>query len=149
MRILILADDCNPEWPSLPVVGYKAARAIAEHADVVVVTQIRNRENIEKAGFGRARVRYVDTEYIARPLFKLAKLLRGGTETAWTTAIALSYPSYLAFEWEAWKATRDELRAGAFDVVHRITPMSLQKIQNFDQLSGIKEPIFVEAPQHI
>jgi response regulator RpfG family c-di-GMP phosphodiesterase len=29
---------------------------------------------------------------------------------------------------------------------HRITPMSLQKIQNFDQLSGIKEPIFVEAP---
>jgi response regulator RpfG family c-di-GMP phosphodiesterase len=30
---------------------------------------------------------------------------------------------------------------------HRITPMSLQKIQNFDQLSGIKEPIFVEAPQ--
>ena len=124
MRILILADDCNPEWPSLPVVGYKAARAIAEHADVVVVTQIRNHENIEKVGFGRARVRYVDNEYIARPLFKFAKLLRGGTETAWTTAIALSYPSYLAFEWEAWKATRDELRAGAFDVVHRITPMS-------------------------
>src|SRR5262245_46227131 len=124
MRALILADDCNPEWSSLPIVGYKAARAIAEHADVVVATHVRNRENIEKAGFGRAKVRYIDNEYVARPLFKFAKFLRHGTETAWTTAIALSYPSYLAFEWEVWKATRDELRNGAFDVVHRITPMS-------------------------
>lgn len=38
MRILIIADDCNPEWASLPLVGYKAARAIADQADVVVVT---------------------------------------------------------------------------------------------------------------
>jgi hypothetical protein len=27
MRVLILADDCNPEWPALPVVGYKALYA--------------------------------------------------------------------------------------------------------------------------
>lgn len=124
MRILILADDCNPEWPSLPSVGYKAARAIAEYADVVVATHVRNRENIDRVGFGRAQVRYVDSEYIARPAFKFAKWLRRGTETAWTTAMALKYPSYLAFEWEAWKITRDELRSGAFDLVHRITPMS-------------------------
>jgi response regulator RpfG family c-di-GMP phosphodiesterase len=29
---------------------------------------------------------------------------------------------------------------------HRITPPSLQRIQNFAQLSGVKEPLFVEAP---
>jgi glycosyltransferase involved in cell wall biosynthesis len=124
MRVLILADTCNPEWPSLPIVGYKAVRAIAEYADVVVATQVRNRENIGKVGLGRATVRYIDNEYIGRPLFKLSELLRRGTENAWTAAIALSYPTYLAFEWEVWKATRDELRAGAFDLVHRITPMS-------------------------
>ena len=33
MRPLILADDCNPEWPSLPVVGFKTARALANHCD--------------------------------------------------------------------------------------------------------------------
>jgi glycosyltransferase involved in cell wall biosynthesis len=124
MRVLILADSCNPDWASLPGVGYKAARAIAEHAEVVVATHVRNRENITKAGFGRARVRYIDNEYIARSMYKFAKLLRGGTETAWTTAVAMAYPSYLAFEWEAWKATKDELLGGQFDVVHRITPMS-------------------------
>lgn len=124
MRILILADDCNPEWVSVPNVGYKAARAIADHADVVVVTHVRNRESIERVGFGHAKVQYVDSEYVARPAFKLAKFLRGGTETAWTTAMALKYPSYLAFEWEAWKATRKELQSGGFDLVHRITPVS-------------------------
>lgn len=124
MRVLILADQCNPEWPSLPVVGYKAARAIADHADVVVVTHVRNRANIEKVGFGRAIVHYVDNEYVARRLWKFATWLRGGTHIAWTTAIALSYPSYLAFEWEVWKSFRGELRGGRFDVVHRITPMS-------------------------
>jgi glycosyltransferase involved in cell wall biosynthesis len=124
MRVLILADDCNPEWPSLPVVGYKAARAIAEHADVVVATHIRNRGNIAKIGLGRAKVRYLDSEYVARPMSKFANLLRGGKDSAWTTAIALAYPSYLAFEWEAWKTFRDELHRGEFEVVHRITPMS-------------------------
>jgi hypothetical protein len=124
MRVLILADDCNPEWPSLPVVGYKTARAIAEHADVVVATHIRNRANIEKIGFGNAIVRYIDNEYIARRLSKFATWLRGGTDIAWTTAVALYYPSYLAFEWEVWKSFREELRGGRFDVVHRITPMS-------------------------
>jgi glycosyltransferase involved in cell wall biosynthesis len=124
MRVLILADDCNPEWPSLPVVGYKAARAIAEHCDVVVATHIRNRENIEKAGFGKAQVRYIDSEYIARPMFKLAQFMRGTAQAGWTTGIALAYPSYLAFEREVWKAVKRELKLGKFDIVHRITPMS-------------------------
>jgi glycosyltransferase involved in cell wall biosynthesis len=124
MRVLILADDCNPDWPSLPIVGFKAAKAIAERANVTVATHIRNRENIEKTGLGKARVHYVDNEYVARPLYNFGRFLRGGTDVAWTTAIAMAYPSYLAFEWEVWKAFRRDLRAGAFDVVHRLTPMS-------------------------
>ena len=46
LRVLLLADDCNPEWPSLPVVGYKAARAIADYADVTVATHVRNRPQL-------------------------------------------------------------------------------------------------------
>lgn len=120
-----MADDCNPEWPSLPVVGFKAACAIAEHADVTVATHVRNRENIERAGgMGRARVEYLDTEYVAKPLYKLNTWLRGGNQVGWTTSIAMNYPSYLAFEWEAWRRFGPALRRGEFDLVHRITPMS-------------------------
>ncbi len=124
MRVLILADDCNPDWPSLPVVGYKFARAIADYAEVVVATQIRNKPNIDREGMGKAKVVYLDTEKIAAPLSKLAIALRGGTSTGWTIQMAMDYPSYLAFEWEAWKHFKQDLQNGCFDVVHRITPMS-------------------------
>jgi glycosyltransferase involved in cell wall biosynthesis len=123
-RALILADDCNPEWPSLPVVGFKAARSIADHAEVTVATHVRNRPNIEKSGFGRARVEYVDNEYVARGLYKLNTWLRGGDQVGWTTNIAMNYPSYLAFEWEVWRRFGADIKARRFDVIHRITPMS-------------------------
>lgn len=124
MRILILADDCNPDWPSLPVVGYKFAIALAEHAEVVVVTHVRNRPNIDRDGIGKAEVVYVDTETLAAPLFKLSVFLRGGEEVGWTTQMAMGYPGYLFFEWQVWRRFGKEIKAGKFDVVHRITPMT-------------------------
>lgn len=124
MRVLILADDCNPDWPSLPVVGYKFAKAIAEFAEVVVATHVRNQANIERDGLGKAEVVYLDTEAVAAPLFKLSVLLRGGEEVAWTTQMAMGYPGYLYFERQAWKHFGQDIKAGKFDAVHRITPMT-------------------------
>jgi len=125
MRVLILADSCNPEWPSLPVVGFKAVSAISQHADVVLATHIRNKPAIEEAGgCGAAEIHYIDNEFIAKPMYALSKFLRGGNEVGWTTHIATIYPSYLAFEWKVWQQFKRELKAGEFDVIHRITPMS-------------------------
>lgn len=123
LRVLIVADECNPEWPSLPLVGYKYAREIAKHCDVTIATHVRNRENIEKAGVG-LDVTYLDNEYIAAPMFRLARWLRGGEDVAWSTSMMMNYLPYLAFEREVWKHFRPALAAGAFDIVHRITPMS-------------------------
>ncbi|WP_298675160.1 glycosyltransferase family 4 protein [uncultured Lentibacter sp.] len=123
LNVLILADECNPEWPSLPIVGYKYARAIAQLCNVTLLTHVRNRENIEKAADG-LQVHYLDTEYIAAPMFKLARWLRGGEEVAWSTSMMMNYLPYLAFERAAWQTMKPALRAGAFDLVHRITPMS-------------------------
>lgn len=125
-RVLVLAENCNPEWPSLPIVGYKYARALIDVADVTIVTHIRNRPNIEKAqdiAF-LERVHYIDNEWIARPLYKLSKFLRGGDEVAWSTSQIMAYLPYIAFERQVLKTFRPALRDGAFDLVHRITPMS-------------------------
>jgi glycosyltransferase involved in cell wall biosynthesis len=124
LRALVLAYDCHPDWPSLPVVGFKTCRALARTAEVVVATHVRNRPGIERDGIPGAEVVYLDNEYLASPLYKLAKALRGGTSVAWTIHIAMSYPSYLGFEWEVWKRFKGELTTGGFDVVHRVTPMS-------------------------
>ncbi|MCW5853826.1 MAG: glycosyltransferase family 4 protein [Anaerolineae bacterium] len=99
-------------------------RAIAEVADVVVATQIRNRQAIERAGKGQARVVYLDTERVARPLWRLGLALRGGPQMGWLIQNLLEYLSYLAFEMQAARRFGAALRRGDFDVVHRLTPMN-------------------------
>lgn len=123
-RVLILADDCNPEWPSLPVVGYKYARSLMRVTDATLVTHVRNRENIEKAGELGDRVHYIDNEWIASPMYRLSVWLRRGDQVAWSIQQMMSYLPYLEFERRALRDFKKQLRGGAFDIVHRITPMS-------------------------
>lgn len=123
-RVLLLAENCNPEWPSLPIVGYKYARALAAVADVRIVTHVRNRTNIEAAGELGAAVTFIDNEWIAARMYRIARFLRGGSEVAWSTNQMMAYLPYLEFERLAMKTFRAELAGGAFDLVHRITPMS-------------------------
>lgn len=122
-RILILADEFNPEWPSLPIVAYKYALELAKHCDIIVATHVRNKANLEKAK-PNLNIVYIDNEAIAAPMYKLAKLLRGGEEVGWSTSMIMNYLPYLAFERGVWKHFKTQLLAGEFDIVHRITPMS-------------------------
>ena len=123
-RVLLLAEQCNPNWPSLPVVGYKYALALGRICNVTVATQVRNRPNIEAADPTEARFEFLDTEHVAAWLNKLSTRLRGGTDVAWSTNMMMSYPPYLEFERQVLRRFGADLQAGRFDVVHRITPMS-------------------------
>ena len=123
-RVLILAETCNPDWPSLPVVGYKYARALAAVADVKIATHVRNRPAIEAAGDLGDKVVYIDNEWIAARMHRLSEILRGGSEVAWSTHQIMAYLPYLEFERLAMRRFRAELDRGEFDIVHRITPMS-------------------------
>jgi len=124
LRILMVADDCNPEWHSLPALVYNYICKVADYADVVLVTQIRNKPNIDAAGMGKAQVVYLNTENVAAPIYKLASFLSGDPNLAMTLKVAFSYPTSLAFEWAVWRHFRQDLKAERFDIVHRVSPMS-------------------------
>lgn len=142
-RILILAQDCNPDWPSLPVVGYKYARALAGIADVTIATHVRNRENIERVGELVDRVVYIDNEWIASPMYKLSVLLRRGKEVAWTMNQIMAYLPNLVFERQTLRHFKSGLKNGEFDIVHRITPMS-QTLPSY--MAGKTKQPFVLGP---
>ena len=99
--------------------------AIARQTDAHLVTQVRNREDIRRAGL-REGIDFtaLDSERIAKPMWWLASLLRGGAGKGWTTIQALAPITYYVFEYLAWRKFRRRLRAGEFDLVHRVTPMS-------------------------
>ena len=139
LRVLVIAEACNPEWVSVPLVGWSHYEALArrQDLDVHLVTQVRNRDALLRAGLrdkpraaaeagedtGRSFTA-IDNEHIASPIVRLSNWLRGGTGKGWTTATAMAAASYYEFERLVANRFRRGLRRGEWDVVHRLTPLS-------------------------
>lgn len=125
LRPLLIAEECNPEWVSIPLEGWSHSRAIAGMARAHLITQIRNREAILRAGLVEGRdFTAIDSEPVARPLWKLASALRGGAGKGWTMTTAVGAIAYPYFEHLIWKQFGRRLAAGEFNLVHRLTPLS-------------------------
>jgi glycosyltransferase involved in cell wall biosynthesis len=128
IRVLVLAEACNPKWSSVPLVGYNQIMALARRPDleVTLATHVRNQEGL--AGDPILKylrdLEFIDSDTIARPMYRLGQMLRGGKTLGWTTNMALAWPGYVLFERLVWKRFEKEIRNDKFDVIHRVTPVS-------------------------
>jgi glycosyltransferase involved in cell wall biosynthesis len=124
IRVLVIADSCNPEWESIPLVGWSHANALREYADVHIVTRSWNTPALVRAGLVEGRdFTAINTEALFNPMEKLVRWISGPNK-GWAMLTALSIPSYLLLEHLLWRRLGARLRAGHFDLVHRITPLS-------------------------
>lgn len=124
-RVLVIAEAANPEWTSVPLVGFSHAAALRRAADVHLVTQVRNREALRRAGF-REGVDFtaLDTEHVARPFHLTSEWMRRHLGFGFTLTTATETFAYFEFERILWRRFGDRIRRREFDVVHRVTPLS-------------------------
>ena len=124
LKVLLIAESCNPKMISVPLVGFSQAKALAELADTHVVTHWRNGEDLTGIGWREGReFSTVDAEKPAKITWWLGEKIAGRGK-GWTLQTALFVPTYYYFEHLVWKAFGARLKAGEFDIVHRLTPLS-------------------------
>jgi len=125
LRVLLVAEAANPEWVSVPLVGWSLATALIERCDAHLVTQVRNRNAIENAGLTHGvDFTALDTEAVDAWVWRASNVLRLGAGRGWTTQAALTALTYPNFERKLLGRFGESIRGGEFDVVHRITPLS-------------------------
>ncbi|WP_299601341.1 glycosyltransferase family 4 protein [uncultured Tateyamaria sp.] len=120
-RVLVIAEAANPEWTSVPLVGWSLASALRDAVDAHLVTQVRNRDAIVRAGWEEGiDFTAIDTEALARPMYALSEKIKLG----WSGTTAIAAVTYPYFERLVWQKFGQDIMAGKYDVVHRVTPLS-------------------------
>jgi glycosyltransferase involved in cell wall biosynthesis len=124
-RVLLIAEAANPEWASVALIGWSLSRALAKVADIHLVTQVRNRNAIVRAGLVEGRdFSTIDNERYHHPLYKISTKLGVGGPFGHTMNTALNSLAYYSFESELWRQFANRFVAGEFDLVHRVTPLT-------------------------
>ena len=124
-RVLVIAEAANPEWVSVPLIGWLLSRALSDVADVHIVTQSRNRDAFLRAGLEEgADFTAIDSESVEAKSIYLANTLRMDQGKSWTTLQTFQSLTYPYFERLVWQAMGEDIAGKKFDIVHRITPMS-------------------------
>lgn len=123
--MLLLAEAATPDLVSVPLIGWCLSEALSRHADVHMVTHIRNRDSIERQGWREGReFSTIDTERLVSGLYKTVERLGGRDNKGWTLHQLVAPIGCMAFERQVWQRFQPALSAGAYDIVHRLTPMS-------------------------
>ncbi|CAN5862559.1 hypothetical protein BH11VER1_BH11VER1_19910 [soil metagenome] len=125
LRPLLIAEGANPTLTSASLVGWSCVKAIASITDAHIVTEWRNRDDFLRAGMIEGKdFTAINTRRSQGFAWRMTKLLSGRGNFSWSLYAAFSNLAYPFFERALWQEFGPRLRAGEFDLVHRIVPLS-------------------------
>ncbi len=123
-RVLLSAYQCGPGMGSVSQIGWNWYRLLSERLPVTLVTHVRNRQALTSAGtpVPNSEIIYVDTEWLARPLYTVTRKLFRNSEHA---VFLFSSFDYFVYDRTAWRLlTRRRADGSRWDIVHVPTPVS-------------------------
>jgi glycosyltransferase involved in cell wall biosynthesis len=128
-RILLVAYQCGPGMGSVSQIGWEWYQRLSREHPVTLVTHVRNQPALESAGapLDGSEVVFIDSEWFAGPLYRLARRLFPRSEHS---VFLVSSLDYFVFDFTAYRQLKARLDATgplrqAWDVLHRVTPVTL------------------------
>lgn len=122
-RVLLIIESCNPEWASVPLVGYNFFSQISKLCDATLVTHERNQIALEKSN-PNAKIVYIRPSKIEKLYYSLiTRLSTINGSIIWPLRHTLQYPIYFFFDRSVDKIFHDTVANGEFDIVHAMTPI--------------------------
>lgn len=123
LKALLIIEQCNPEWNSVPLEGYHLYNGISRFVDTTLVTHARNRDALEKIHSDRSIV-YIDNSNFIKVTENIGERLstfKG--QIIWPLMNTLTYPVYWEFNRLVYRQFQAAIDRGDYDIVHAITPM--------------------------
>ena len=123
VRLLLVMSECNPEWASVPRFAYGIYNALQKNADVTLVTHVRNRPALMRAG-GTDKIIFIDESRALKKYYELIWRLTMDERVNWALLNIFGYPVYAEFDARVYQRMQCAVRGGAYDVVHAYTPVN-------------------------
>ena len=122
MKVLLVMEQCNQEWASVPLVGYNFYGEIRKRVRVTLVTHERNKAALEKVREGH-EIDYIPESGSLKTYYRFVSQLtsRGGVN--WPLQHALSYPIYGGFNRQVYQRYARRVTRKEYDLVHAMTPI--------------------------
>ncbi len=122
-RVLLSAYQCGPGMGSVSQIGWEWYSRLTQRIPVTLLTHVRNRPALEAAGapLGHSEIRYIDTEWIAGPLYRLASRLFPKSQHS---VFLLSSLDYYFYDHDLCRQFRGDGVKRNWDIVHAVTPVS-------------------------
>lgn len=122
--VVLVAYQCGPGMGSVSQIGWEWFSRLALRRPVSLVTHVRNRAAIEAAGPlpAGSEIIYINTEWLARPLYALARRLFPRSEHS---VFLISQLDFFAFDRMALRALRRHRAVARWRLLHLVTPVTL------------------------
>jgi glycosyltransferase involved in cell wall biosynthesis len=122
LSVLMIAEQCNPTWASVPLVSYNFYREISKIVDVTLVTHMRNRDGFSQHP-EHANITFIEESPLTKRYHESIVGLVEKGRANWPLYNALAYPVYAEFNRKVFQLYKDDVLSGKYDIIHSITPM--------------------------
>ncbi|HEY9833183.1 MAG TPA: glycosyltransferase family 4 protein [Stenomitos sp.] len=122
IKVLMVVEQCNPTFPSVPFVAYNLFKEIDKIVDVTLVTHERNRAAFESQTEHK-KVIYISQSDFNTQYYNFVEGFATKGRINWPLYHTLTYPIYGEFDNKVYQQFKQSILRGDYDIVHALTPM--------------------------